>query len=370
MQIVIDQNITGVNETFAHHGEVVREDGRTLRREQLAEADALIVRSVTRVNSGLLEHTPVRFVGTTTIGAEHLDTAWLEQNGITWANAPGCNADGAAQYTLAMMLLASRRIGLELIDARVGIVGHGNVGSRLCRLLMALGVAQPLLNDPPLALAGIQGLCELEEIRKCDVISFHVPLSTAGPHATHGMINAGFLRGLRTGALLVNTARGKLIKGDSLPDWLLSGRGFAALDVFPEEPYIGQDLLEACTVATPHVAGYSQDGKMAGTSMIYERFCQWLNVDPVRHALHGNLGMHTLPQAQLATPTDAILACCPVERDDRNLRAIADMKPTERAARFDALRRDYPARRDFAGWLRPPGMPEGLDQTLRNLGFH
>jgi len=370
MQIVIDQNISGISETFAHHGEVLRVDGRKLRREQLAHAGALIVRSVTKVDSTLLEHTPVKFVGTTTIGAEHLDTVWLEQNGITWANAPGCNADAAAQYTLAMIVLASRRIGFELSDAKIGIVGHGNVGSRLCHLLMALGVTQPLVNDPPLALAGLKGFSELEAIRGCDVISFHVPLSSAGQHATHGMINAEFLRGLRPGALLVNTARGKLVKGSAMLDWLLSGRGFAVLDVFPEEPYIGQDLLEACTVVTPHVAGYSLDGKMTGTSMVYERFCQWLNVTPVRHALQRELEMHTLPPEHSATPADAILACCPVERDDKNLRASAGMKPAERASRFDALRKHYPARRDFSGWVRPRELPASLALVLENLGFH
>lgn len=372
MQIAVDQNITGVAETFAHHGEVLPVDGRNLRREQLRHTKALIVRSVTKVDSGLLEHTPVEFVGSTTIGTDHLDTNWLEQNGITWASAPGCNANSAAQYTMAMMLLASRRIGFELSKSKIGIVGYGNVGSRLCHLIQALGLPGPVLNDPPLAKTGHPGLSGLDQIMQCDVISFHVPLSTTGADATFGMVDAKFLSRLPPYTLLVNTARGKLIKAGALLDWLRSGRGFAALDVFPEEPYVGGELLEACTVATPHVAGYSLDGKLAGTLMVYERFCQWLKVTPPPEPqlFMSALEMHGPPPGHYATPAELILACCPVERDDRNLRESAGLEPTGRATHFDALRRDYPARRDFSGWIRPPELPADFARVLENLGFH
>ncbi|MGH8033811.1 MAG: 4-phosphoerythronate dehydrogenase [Lysobacterales bacterium] len=370
MQIVIDQNIVGANETFAHHGQVLRVDGRKLHPEQLRKAKALIVRSVTRVDSTLLENSPVRFVGTTTIGTEHLDTAWLEQNGITWAGAPGCNADAAAQYTLAMMLLSGQKIGFELSRCKVGIVGYGNVGSRLCRLLRALGHSQLTLNDPPRADTGQPGLSELEHITRCDVISFHVPLSMFGKHATYGMIDEEFFSRLKPGALLVNTARGKLMNSRPLLEWLRSGRGFAALDVFPEEPGMDLELLDACTVATPHVAGYSLDGKISGTLMVYRQFCDWLNSKPAEHTLLRDLETHTFAPEQSSTLADAILTCCPVERDDENLRRIAGMEPGRRAAWFDILRRDYPPRRDFSGWIRPTDAPDSLAHILENLGFH
>jgi erythronate-4-phosphate dehydrogenase len=210
MQIVIDQNIPGYEETFARHGEVLQVDGRKLTKQQLCDAKVLIVRSVTRVDAALLAGSPVRFVGTATIGTDHLDIPWLERHGIIWAGAPGCNADAAAQYTLAMMMLAGKRIGFELAACSIGVVGYGNVGSHLCRLLTAFGVRSLTVNDPLKASTGQCGLSSLDHIKQCDVVSFHVPLSTAGPFATEGMIDSGFLDCLKPHTLLVNTSRGRV----------------------------------------------------------------------------------------------------------------------------------------------------------------
>ena len=140
VKIVVDQNIRGIGDTFSHHGEIVLMDGREIRREHLLETDLLIIRTTTRVNAELLAGTPVRFVGTTSIGTDHLDIPWLEANGIRWCNAPGCNADSAAQYTLSMIWLACERLGLDLADLSVGIIGRGNVGSLVKKLMQTLGV--------------------------------------------------------------------------------------------------------------------------------------------------------------------------------------------------------------------------------------
>ena len=370
MKIVIDQNIPGYEETFARHGEVLQVDGRKLIGEQLRDAQALIVRSITRVDAALLADSSVRFVGTATIGTDHLDISWLERHGITWACAPGCNADAAAQYTLAMMLLASRRLGFELKECSIGIVGFGNVGSRLCRLLKTWGVVRLTINDPPKAATGQCGLSDLDHIKQCDVVSFHVPLNTAGPFATQGMIGPRFLSCLKPHALLVNTSRGKVTESRALHDWLVSGRGFAALDVFPEEPEIDPGLIAACTVATPHIAGYSLDGKMTGTLMVYRQFCKWLSTPPAENKLLASLEMHALKPDQVQIPADAILASCPVQRDDANLRMVTGMSPAQQSAWFDTLRKDYPRRRDFAGWELPQDVPPAQAAILKNLGFH
>lgn len=370
MKIAIDQNIPGVDETFARHGEVIKFDGRSLKSQQLRDVQALITRSVTLVNPTLLENTAVEFVGTATIGTDHLDIPWLEQQGIYWGSAPGCNADAAAQYTLAMILLASRRLGIDCYTSSVGIVGYGNVGSRIYHLLEACGVARVLACDPPLADGGQAGLSDMDQIAECDVITFHVPLSTSGPYATQGLVDARFLSRLGRGTLLVNTSRGKVIESRVLRNWLLTGCGHAALDVYPTEPEIELDLLDAITVATPHVAGYSADGKLRGTLMVYRQYCEWIATQMECPDLVAKLDRNSLPEGKIGSVGDAILTACPVERDDRALRKIAAVQPENRAAWFDLLRRAYPERRDFAGWNIPTDLPRQHATILETLGFH
>jgi len=369
LKIVVDQNIPGVEKTFACHGDVVALDGRTLGRDQLSHAQALIVRSVTTVDEDLLEGTDIRFVGTTTIGTDHVDIPWLEHRGIRWASAPGCNADAAAQYTMAMMLLAGKRLGFNLGGRSVGIVGHGNVGKRLNRLLVAYGVKRIKVCDLPLADEGEPDLVSMAEISHCDIITLHVPLTETGAYPTNGLVNEEFLSGLRKGALLVNTSRGKVTQSGALCCWLASGMGHAALDVWPGEPYIDAELLGLTTVATPHVAGYSLDGKLHGTQMVYLKFCEWLGTGPANGDLTSALGFERLTGSQCLTIDSAVLAACPVDRDDARMRTLARTCLAKRPAMFDNLRRDYAQRRDFSGWQLSSTVPEKTAGILRALGF-
>lgn len=369
MKILIDQNIPGAVETFAHHGQVLTADGRALRNTQLREVQALIIRSVTCVNSELLHASKVGFVGTTTIGTDHMDVAWLEQRGIRWASAPGCNADAAAQYTVAMMILAGQRIGFSLSSRTVGIVGHGNVGSRVHQILKTYGVRQIKVCDPPLADSGRPGLCALKDLMDCDVITLHVPLTRSGPYPTLGLAGEALFSRLQAGSLLVNTSRGKVTDTQALQGWLASGQGHAALDVWPGEPEIDARLLEAATVATPHVAGYSLDGKLRGTQMVYRQFCEWLKTSPVSPDLLSDLRADARLKNRGLTTDDAILAACPVARDDAQMRKLAAVIPEKRAVLFDELRRDYPIRRDFCGWQVPADAPPEVFRLLRRIGF-
>jgi len=367
MRIAIDQNIPGVEETFAHHGDINLVDGRTLDNRQLSHTEALIVRSITRVGPGLLEGNPVRFVGTTTIGTDHLDIDWLEQQGITWASAPGCNSDAAAQYTLAMAWLACERLGRNLAEQRVGIIGRGNVGSRVQKLMNTIG-ATTVANDPPLADKGEKGLVSFEEALAQDLVCLHVPLNRAGPHPTFRMIDRDQLLLMSESTLLVNTARGDVVNGKSLLPQLHSGRLHAALDVWPEEPRIDPELLMATTVATPHVAGYSDDGKLNGTRIVYTAFCAWLGEPP---AIPVNDGSE-VPELDLHREknqiSSALEAACFVPRQDREMRSLASLTPEIRATNFDALRCEYPPRRDFHGWQIRGANTESAT-TLQKLGF-
>jgi erythronate-4-phosphate dehydrogenase len=366
---VVDENIPGVAQTFARHGQVVPVPGRTLGRAALRDADALIVRSITRVGPALLGGSSVRFVGSATIGTDHLDLEWLEREEIAWASAPGCNADAAAQYTLAMMLLAGRRLGFELQERRIGVVGHGNVGSRLCTLLSALEVRQLAVCDPPLAAAGQAGLCGMDDIARCDIVSLHVPLTSSGRCPTRHLLDRAYLARLPAGTLVVNTARGSVIEARALVAWLAAGCGFAALDVWPHEPEPPPELVRSATVATPHVAGYSLDGKLRGTVQVYRQFCAWLGAAAESPDLLDSLRMETLPLSATSSPAAAVLAACPVERDDAALRSLASAERTRLGGEFDALRLAYPARRDFAGWRVPEAADAVRSKALRELGF-
>ena len=349
MRIIIDRNIRGAEATFGQHGELVPMDGRDIRKHHLGGADLLVIRTATQANAELLEGTSIGFVGTTSIGTDHLDIPWLEQQGIGWSNAPGCNADSAAQYTLAMMRLACERLGRKLEEQRVGIIGRGNVGSRLQKLLQVLGIDN-VANDPPLADEGEKGLVSQAEALACDIVTLHVPLTRDGPYPTLRMVGARQLAQMPNGALLVNAARGDVVDGPALLDAVRSSRTHAALDVWPGEPLLSPELLERSVVATPHVAGYSDDGKRNGTWIVYEAFCKWSGATPVsREGFESARLSLTIAKSEDAL-TEVLQSACFVESHDKALKKLSGLDPEEIASGFDQLRKEYPFRRDFHGW--------------------
>lgn len=344
MKIIADSNLALLDKTFAGHGEILRIPGRDIQPKHLHEADVLLVRSISRVNKGLLAGSGVRFVGSATIGTDHLDTEWLDSNGIAWASAPGCNAVAASQYTLAMILLACERLGRQPDKQSVGIIGHGNVGSRLHQLLVMMGITC-VSCDPPLQESGTRGLVSMTEALAQDVVSLHVPLTRDGPCPSYQMINQNSLEAMPKGALLVNSARGDVSHGDALLDSLQKGRIHAALDVWPGEPGIETDLLDATVLASPHVAGYSVEGKQNGTMQIYDAFCRWLGTEPP-------VALNRSREKPIESIKDAndlagsITRSCDVAADDSAIRQLMGLAPAEVATGFDQLRKTYRLRHD------------------------
>jgi erythronate-4-phosphate dehydrogenase len=367
VKIVVDQNIRAAGSTFGRHAELQLIDGRNICADQLGDAEALIIRTTSRVDRQLLKGSRVGFVGTTSIGTDHLDIEWLEQRGIRWANAPGCNADSAAQYTLAMMWLACARLGRRLAEQSVGIIGRGNVGSRLQRLLTGLGV-ETVANDPPLTELGAAGLVSLDKALAQDIVSLHVPLERAGVFPTYRFIASEQLARMSSHALLVNAARGDVVDADALLLELGDGRLHAALDVWPHEPRISRRLLESTEVATPHVAGYSDDGKHNAVQMVYQAFCEWAGLQPVEPGGPSSGRLELNIAAGEDAVSKALDAACFVRRHDQEMRALARLAPARRAIEFDRLRRDYPPRRDFHGWNIHCGESEKA-RVLGRLGF-
>ncbi|MCC7410205.1 MAG: 4-phosphoerythronate dehydrogenase [Gammaproteobacteria bacterium] len=342
------------------------------------DRDALLVRSVTRIDGRLLEGSRVRFVGSATAGTDHVDRDWLAAHGVGFAHAPGSNAPSVVDYVLSVLSVFAGEDGRALADYTVGVVGCGAVGGRLVARLGALGVPC-LRNDPPLARTGAgTGFVTIEELlARADVVTLHVPLTTAGTDATAGLLHAGRLGTMRRGATLINAARGGVVDEHALGRALAAGRLRAALDCWEDEPGIASELLERVTIGTPHIAGYALDGKLAATRMLHTALCSAFGrEDPWPLAALAPL-VPPVPERTLAPgPADAcvralVLACYDVRRDAAALAAGVNAPRAERAVLFDRLRRDYPARREFAAIpvrIGPAG-DGSLHRQIAGAGF-
>lgn len=376
MLIVADENMPLVDALFAPLGEVVRRPGRQITAADVREADVLLVRSVTRVTRELLEGSRVRFVGTATIGTDHIDLAALQALGITLASAPGCNARAVAEYVLTCLYLLAEEQGWEPQARTVGVVGLGNVGRQVAGLAQAAGFrvegCDPFLAESPVPGVALRSLDEL--IDGCDVMALHTPLTRTGPYPTFHLLNAGRLQRLRTRQILLNAGRGEVIDNAALLARLEKGEApTVVLDVWEGEPHVMPALLDRVRLGSPHVAGYSQEGKWRGTAMVHEAYCRFAGITPAVSLSTLDLPkgpVLTCPQADSLVALAARLTgrLCDVVRDDAALRAsLAEPDP---AQAFDRLRRDYPSRFEFAsctitGLVRPEWRA-----TLSALGFH
>ena len=351
LNIVADENIPRVEETFACLGNVVKVNGRQLAKQQLLEADILLVRSVTNVNEALLAGTPVRFVATATIGIDHLDTAYLDANGISWASAPGSNADSVVDYVISSLCRLEGVLEQLLVDGVVGIIGMGNVGSRLYQRLSTLGI-DCCAYDPLLAPTSYPVLTDLDTVLAADVICMHVPLTTTGDYPTYHLLNKQRILRLKPGVVIINAGRGATLDNVGLLE-VLDRRDdpCVVLDVWENEPNIDIQLMKRIDISTPHVAGYSLDGKLAGTAMIYQACCQFLGVEAVVSQRPKEDLFITVTEKHnvVAAMKEAVLLCYDVADDDQRLRgALLHSSDEQRSVQFDQLRKNYPERREFS----------------------
>ena len=280
MKIVVDDKIPYISEKLALLADdVVYLRGADISAEDVRDADALIVRTRTHCNRQLLEGSRVQFVATATIGFDHIDTDYMDEAGIYWTNCPGCNAASVAQYLECSLLLLQQQKGLDLQQATIGIVGCGHVGSKVKAVAERLGM-RVLVCDPPLELKGAQltptSFVSMEVIeREADVITFHVPLSHEGQYATWHLGNADFFQRLSRVPYIINTSRGGVVDNTALLQALNEGRvRDAILDVWEGEPHVNLDLLSKVFIGTPHIAGYSADGKVNADNMVIDALCR------------------------------------------------------------------------------------------------
>lgn len=376
MLIVADENIPLVDAFFAEFGEIRRLPGRQITRADVHDADVLLVRSVTKVDRDLLEGSAVRFVGTCTIGTDHLALDYFHQEGIQWSSAPGCNARGVVDYVLGSLLTLAEIEGADLNQRTYGVVGAGEVGGRLVNVLKGLGF-NVLVCDPPRQAAEGGDYVSLEQIiERCDVISLHTPLNKSAENATWHLLDQQRLNQLKHGTWLINASRGPVIDNNALREVLTRREDLqAVLDVWEAEPQVDVELADLCVLATPHIAGYSLDGKQRGTAQIYQAFCDFLGQEAVIK-LADLLPAPWLAKVELSADSDPAWALAMVcrgvydpRRDDADFRRSLVGTVQEQKLAFDALRKHYPVRREIEGLqVRIEGESQGLAQMVKALG--
>ena len=380
LTILADENIPLVREAFGPLGTVHTAAGRAIRPTDVSHVDALLVRSVTTVDANLIGDTALQFVGSATIGTDHIDRPLLEAKEIPFAHAPGSNADSVADYVITALLQQAVRTGTALAHCTVGVIGCGNTGSRVARRCEALGCTV-LRNDPPRANAApkqAHGFVSLNALlATADIISLHVPLTHAGPYPTHHLIDAKALSALHADAWLVNTSRGGVVDANALQDALQRNQlGAALLDVWPNEPTPPLDLVSRAAIATPHIAGYAYDGKIRGTYMLYTALCRVLD-QPSPWTPRTALARHD-PDTWMLSPPDARFSqtealhalarqAYAIANDDARLRAIRAHPSSARAHDFSDLRRTYPMRREMQRYRVPAAsLPADWHKAVAN----
>ena len=378
MNIIADKNLPLAAEAFGPLGSLSLIDTPDFRPEVIRGADVLIVRSETRIGPDLLEGSRVRFVGTASIGTDHLDLDYLAARSIAFANAPGCNSHAVKEFITAALLEAGRRLGFTLRGSSLGVIGVGAVGSKVARAAEALGL-KVRLNDPPLARAtGDPRYVPLEALMDADILTLHVPLTRNGSDPTFHLFDKARLARSRGVPILLNSSRGAVVETEALHKALADGRVRAAvLDVWEGEPAIDAGLLERALLGTAHVAGYSLEGKISAVRM-------------VRDALVRHFGLDTAsPPALEPGPADlpliivsdnaardedavrtAVATAYDISLDDGLLRASQAGPAGERPAAFARLRSGYRVRREFSA--RTVSLPErrvNAGAALAALGF-
>lgn len=371
MKIIIDNKIPYIKGALEPFAEVVYLPGSETTPEVVKDADAIITRTRTICNEQLLKNSNVKYIATATIGFDHIDTDYCRDAGIEWTNAPGCNAESVNQYIASALFSWSMRKRITLSDLTIGIVGVGNVGSRVAKTCEILGM-KVLLNDPPRERAeGSEKFVSIQTIQQqADIISFHVPLNMQGADATFHIANENFLQNLDKKALIINSCRGEIVNTEAIYDAIEANdvSGFIA-DCWENEPEINLDLLNHTDYGTPHIAGYSKDGKANGTKMSVQAISKFFNLgiddwEPANVELPESTSIEINGEQRKAYSilAEAILSTYDIENDDENLK--------DSPHKFEQLRGDYPVRREFNTYtVKAKNIDEITLKKLRRLGF-
>jgi erythronate-4-phosphate dehydrogenase len=371
MKIIIDDKIPYIKGVFEHVANVIYLPGNAITSNDVKDADAIITRTRTICNQQLLEDSSVKFIATATIGYDHIDTQWCEANGIKWTNAAGCNSMSVTQWVAAVLVHLAQKHNFDFKDKTLGVVGVGNVGRKVVRLAESLGM-QVVLCDPPVARnISACGLISLDGImREADIITFHVPLNLDGIDKTYHLIDEQKLKKLRPETILINSSRGEVIDNKALKKALAEKKLLAAaLDVWENEPDIDAELLDLLDIATPHIAGYSADGKANGTTMSVRAVSKFFQLGLDSWSVH-DIPAPQQPEIEYDAKevtnqqlfSNLIQHTYNIVNDDNRLR--------NHIAQFEEQRGSYPLRREFAAYtVRLSNASKATIDDLKRIGF-
>lgn len=368
MKIVADKNIPFLKGVVEKYGEVEYLAGADFTRAAIADADALIVRTVTHFDESLLKDSSVKLICTATIGYDHIDTDYCDRNNIIWKNAPGCNSSSVQQYVASALIMMSRLKGFDLSTKTIGIVGVGNVGKKVAAICEILGM-RVLLNDLPRAdIEGTEEFVSLDQIKEeADIITFHTPLTKEGKYKTYHLADIDFFESLGRKPIVINSARGGIIDTQAVKDAIKKGLvSGTVIDCWENEPDVDLEYLSLVDIATPHIAGYSADGKANATRMSLTSLADFFGLDKS-------------PIATIEAPTpenpvidlnefsgeqrvyDAMLTSYSIMDDFKRLK--------DNPAIFKQLRNEYPLRREYPAYQIKNARNEELT-ILQQLGFN
>ena len=366
MKIIADNTVPFLKGVLEPVAEVTYLDSKEFTSANVKDADALIIRSIDKCTRQLLEGSHIRLITTATIGFDHIDAAYCKEAGITWKNAPGCNAASVAQYVLSSLVVTALKKGERLSDKTIGIIGVGHVGTIVEKLCSAIGM-RVLRNDPPrVEKEGKNGFVSLDTIAKeSDIITLHVPLTKEGRYATHHLANTAFFTKLARKPWLINSCRGAVHDTDALLSAKRTGIiSELIIDCWENEPSIHLDLLSQASIGTPHIAGFSADGKANGTRMCLEQIEKFFGIaleklnEVVPPApLNDEIDLNTFKDHRIE---QAILYCFNPQLVDQDLRKNTN--------RFEWLRANYNHPREFKAYKILNATREEAN-ILTSLGF-
>lgn len=376
INIIADENLAYPVELFSQFGNVQLVNGRKITNSILRNADVLMIRSVTEVNESLLDGTKIKFVGSATIGTDHIDIDYLKSKGITFAHAPGCNSYAVAEYVTASLIYTAVKNKFSLKDRTIGIVGIGNVGSKVAGFCKALGM-NVLKNDPPLFRQGkLSDSVPLNHLLEADIISLHVPLTFEGEDKTYHLFDEEKLGLLKNNALLINTARGAVIDNNALTRILKKKNLNVVLDVWENEPDILGGLVDQILIGTPHIAGYTLEGKVNGSVMICEALADFLGEErSINISLHEVINKQNNFNFDFSLSKEEALykiikEIYSIHGDHNNLRMINSLNKGDRGMYFDRLRKEYTLRREFNNYMIELSKHDSeVEMMLKELRF-
>lgn len=374
MKIVADENIPQVKEAFSEFGETILHAGRSITNNILKDADALLVRSITKVNKELLEGTRIKFVATATIGTDHIDKEYLQEKDICFADAAGCNAYSVAEYVMCAILHLFSLKNKPLKNKSIGIVGYGNVGTKTAKFAKALGI-KTIINDPPLQRkTGELFFRSLDEALGADIVTFHVPLNKSGIDKTVHLLNEYNINKIKSGAILINSARGPVVDNEALLKRIKEKNDLlTVLDVWENEPALNRELLNLVDIGTPHIAGYSYEGKMNGTTLIYQSFCKYIGAKPNWQPKMPVIADKIIKVDQFnneeLTLNNIFQKIYNINEDSLRLKDSNKLEDAVIPKYFDDLRKNYPIRREFNNYKVNINNIVGLKEKLEKLRF-